>query len=54
MPGPHAQAQAAQAEGVPRMTPMELVAEDALHPDPEERPVLMHLGTLHLPFKVRQ
>ena len=25
-----------------------------LHPDPTTRPVLMHVGTLQLPFKVRQ
>ncbi|CAL5222944.1 g5381 [Coccomyxa viridis] len=33
--------------------PMKPVAASMLHPDPRTRPVLMHLGTLQLPFKVK-
>ena len=30
------------------------IPPDLLHPDPSTRPHLMQLGTLRLPFKVRQ
>ncbi len=53
-PAPHAQAVPEDAPAGMQALPLVPIAPSWLHPDPRTRPVLMHLGILQLPFKVRQ
>ena len=57
MPGiPEAQVAQAlpQPQPAPQAPPMQPVAPFMQHPDARTRRVLMHIGTLQLPFKVIQ
>ena len=54
IPAPPVQAVPEENDTAPQKPAMKAVAPYMLHPDPRTCQVLMHLGTLQLPFKVGQ